>query len=137
MTIDDSGMDDLVEKVQEISATVYSVLGLGHDESVYRLAMSIELREAKIPFKQEQSVDVLYKDHWVGRKVIDPLVDDRLALELKAVGAAGNPHKAEAIARSKAAGKTGMLINFRNVYDNGAMTLKFGRDGVEVWVKDE
>ena len=61
LTTDDSGMDNLVAKVQEISKTVYSVLGPGHDESVYRLAMSIELREAQIPFKQEQSVDVLYR----------------------------------------------------------------------------
>lgn len=130
-------MDNLVAKVQEISKTIYSVLGPGHDESVYRLAMSIELREVKIPFKQEQSVDVLYKGHWVGRKEIDLLVDDRLAVELKSVKSATDINQAQAIAQSKAAGKTGMLINFRNVYDNGAMMLKYCGDGVEVWSNDE
>ena len=137
MTTNDSRMDDLVAKVQEVSKAVYTVLGPGHEESVYRLAMSVELREAKIPFKQEQSVDVLYKGHWVGRKEIDLLVDNRLAVELKSTGSASDNHKAQAIAQSKAAEKASMLIHFRNVCDNNAMKLTFGRDGVEVWLKDE
>ena len=91
----------------------------------------------KIPFKQEQSVDVLYKGHWVERKEIDLLADDRLAVELKSTGSASDNHKAQAIAQSKAAEKSTMLIHFRNVYDNNAMKLTFGRDGVEVWLKDE
>lgn len=137
MKTDDPGMDKLVAKVQEISKAVYSVLGPGHDESVYQLAMSVELREAKIPFKQEQSVDLLYKGHWVGRKEIDLLVDDRLAVELKSVGSASGINKAQAIAHSNAAKKPGMLINFRNVCCNGAMRLEFCEDGVEVWLQDE
>ena len=137
MKTGDPEIDDLVEKVREISKTVYSILGPGYDESVYRLAMSIELREAKIPFKQEESTDVLYKGHWVGRKEIDLLVNDRLAVEFKSVGSASDVNKAQAIAQSNAAEKPGMLINFRNVYGNGAMTLEFCGDGVEVWLKDE
>lgn len=115
MTTNDSGMNDLVATVQEVSNTVCSVLGPGHEKSVYRLAMSVELQEANIPFKQEQSVDVLYKGHWVGRKEIDLLVDDSLAVELKSTGSASDNQKAKTIAQSNAAEKTSMLIHFRNV----------------------
>lgn len=78
------------------------------------------------PFKQEQSVDVLYKGHWVGRKVIDLLVDDRLAVELESMRLVSGANKARAIAQSKATEKTSMLINFRNVCDNAAMEPKSG-----------
>ena len=80
---------------------------------------------------------MLYKGHWVGRKEIDLLVDDHLAMELKSTGLTSDNHKAQGIAQSKAAEKTSMLIHFRNVFGNNAMKLTFGRDGVEVWLNDE
>ena len=56
MTTNDSEIDDLVAKMQEVSKTVYSVLGPGHEKSVYRLAMSVELRDAKVPRSSRSSL---------------------------------------------------------------------------------
>ena len=64
--------------------TVYNTLGYGFCESVYSRALRIELRICGLKVEREVSTNVFYRGHQVGHFRIDQLVEDRLAIEIKA-----------------------------------------------------
>ena len=128
----------LALRVRRIAQDVYDELGPGHDESVYRLAMAVDLRAAEIPYRQELSADIHYKGHWVGRREIDFVIDNTIAVELKCVKAALPGHKNQALAQGGALGIPSMLINYRNLRKpDGEMALEPTTNGVEVWIEQE
>ena len=63
---------------------VYNTLGHGFLESVYSRALYIELGRRGLSVKREVTVTAFYEQYPVGRFRVDLLVDDRLAVELKA-----------------------------------------------------
>ena len=110
----DRKIADLVKKVEEAARTVYRTLGPGYDEEIYQRALAAELIIRGIPFKQEQSADIYYgkERQWVGRKYVDFLVDNRLAVEIKTVANTEPRHHHQAIASGKELDRPAMLINF-------------------------
>ena len=59
-------------------------MGYGFLESVYAKALYIELRRRGLRVKREVTVTAVYEHYPVGHFRVDLLVEDRLAVELKA-----------------------------------------------------
>lgn len=80
--------DELAQKVREIAQEVYEELGGGFDESIYRDAMMIELKEEGILCVRERNIDLYYKEHLLGQGRIDLLVgeEEKIIVELKTKG---------------------------------------------------
>jgi GxxExxY protein len=86
---DKDGETELLEK--ELTGNVigafyetYNVLDFGFLESVYKSALTYELRERGLHVQREAPVQVLYKNNRVGWHRLDLLVERRLAVEVKA-----------------------------------------------------
>lgn len=74
----------------EIIGAVYDVhkeLGSIHKEIIYHKALAIELIERGIPFVEEKSINVTYKEKKIGVYRPDFIIDDKVILEIKAVPA--------------------------------------------------
>ena len=108
------GNDPFTAQVIGCAIEVHRALGPGLLKSTYQQCLAHELRLKGIPFKLEHPVPVEYKGVRLdcGYR-IDVLVDNRLILELKAVGSVDGIHKAQLLTYMKLAGiRTGLLINF-------------------------
>ena len=80
---------ELVEEALTHSAIgaffeVYNTLGFGFLETVYVLALELELREGGHRVAREVWVPVMYKGHELCRQRLDMVVNERLILEVKA-----------------------------------------------------
>lgn len=107
----------------EISAAieVHRRLGPGYLESVYQAALEVQLTLQSIPFECQRPVGITYKGHPVGDGRLDFLINGQLIVELKAVDALAEVHKAQVISYLKATNlHLGLLINFNvTVLKNG------------------
>lgn len=74
----------LTGRIIQCFFTVYNTLGFGMLESVYRRALVVELSQHGLDARQEVPIDVLYRSVEVGYFRLDILVDDRVAVEVKA-----------------------------------------------------
>jgi GxxExxY protein len=75
--------------------------------------LCIELAGRSIPFVEQATVLVHYKDSPVGEARIDILVADTLVLELESVEAYSPVHRAQVLSYLRATGlPLGLLINF-------------------------
>ena len=75
----------------------YNALGYGFLESVYRRALSSELRERGLTVTEEAPVEVNYKGLPVGVFKIDLLVEHRVIVEAKATSSLGPADKRQLI----------------------------------------
>ena len=106
-------LDRLARSVIGAAIEVHRILGPGLLEAVYEEALCVELGLRGIPFTRQPVVGVNYKDHPVGQSRLDLLVDNALVIELKAVDALNEIHKAQVISYLKISGlRLGLLINF-------------------------
>ena len=99
----------------------------GFLESIYEEALCIELEDRQIPFERQKEISVLYKDRQIGQQRIDLLVGKSLIVELKAVEALAEIHKAQVISYLKATHLSlGLLINFNvPVLKNGIQRIVY------------
>lgn len=102
---------------------VHKALGPGFLEAVYQEALSLELKDANIPFNKEKVLEVRYKGILLEKKyVADFLCFDEVIVELKAVESLNTDHIAQVLNYLKATEKKiGLLINF------GARSLQYKR----------
>ncbi len=92
---------------------VHRRLGPGFSEAIYERAMLIELAHIGLPARSQVPVPVLYRDQPISDGVIDLLIDGQLVVELKAVAALGELHRAQLLSYLKACElQLGLLINF-------------------------
>jgi GxxExxY protein len=109
----DERLDKLAHAVIGAAIEVHRHLGPGYLEEVYQAALELELKLQGIPFEPQKSISVSYKGHPIGEGRLDFLVDGILVVELKAVDALADIHKAQVISYLKATGlHLGLLINF-------------------------
>ena len=93
--------------------TVLNTLGAGFLEKVYENALARELREAGLGVVQQPGVKVMYRGSAVGEYFADLVVEDLLLVELKAVKALDEAHRAQCVNYLKATGlRLGLLLNF-------------------------
>jgi len=106
-------LDQITEKVIGCCYTVISTLGSGFLEKVYENALGHEIRKAGLKVEQQFPVKVNYDNIEVGDYFADILVDEQIILELKAVKALDNIHRAQCLNYLKATGyKVCLLVNF-------------------------
>ena len=122
MTVDGYRHSELTGQIIGCAMTVHSALGPGFQELFYQRAMETEMNERSIAFGREVDMPVFYKNRQIGTRRVDFLVDNKVAVELKAVGQLTDVHLAQAINYVEAWGlDIGLLINF------GARRLEFKR----------
>lgn len=113
---------ELTGKIIGCAMTVHSALGNGFQEVIYQRALEIEMTDQGISFSREHEMPVYYKHQQIGTRRVDFLVENKVALELKAIIQLEDVHLAQAINYLEAYDlEIGLLINF------GAKSLQFKR----------
>ena len=104
---------DLTYRVRGAIFAVYNELGFGHKEQVYQKALALEFNNTNIPFKREIGLKVLYKNEIVGNYRPDFIVDQKLIIELKAVGFVPKTFETQLLQYLRATVyELGLLVNF-------------------------
>jgi GxxExxY protein len=112
--------EKLARTVIGLAMKVHRTLGFGFAETVYRNALSIELRKACISYQCHPSISVIYEGVEVGLYQADLIVEDRLIVELKATEALSDEHCIQLVNYLSATKiEDGLVINF------GAPSLQF------------
>jgi GxxExxY protein len=93
---------------------VYKQKGSGFLEAVYQECLAIEFGEQQIPFDEKPRLRLEYKGRLLNQQYEpDFLCFGEIVVEIKAVKALTNEHRAQVINYLKATGKPlGLLINF-------------------------
>jgi GxxExxY protein len=93
---------------------VYREKGCGFLEAVYQECMVIELRLRGIPFEEQPTLSLAYKAHDLQQTYQPDFVCyGRIVVELKAVSALTDEHRAQLHNYLKASGlRLGLLMNF-------------------------
>jgi GxxExxY protein len=97
--------------------SVHKELGCGFLEAVYQEALAIEFRNYSIPFNQETSLDIYFRNMKLNKKYIaDFICYDKIIIELKAISKIATEHEAQILNYLNATGlKLGILINFGQI----------------------
>jgi GxxExxY protein len=112
----------LTSKIIGCAMRVHSELGNGFQEVIYQRALAIEMRIAQIEFNREYEMPIYYREHQIGTRRVDFLVDKIVSVELKAITKLEDVHFAQAINYLEAYNlEIGLLINF------GERSLNFKR----------
>ncbi len=100
--------------VIEAAAEVHRILGPGLPESVYKLALPEELRRRKIPFEQDQTVPIRYRDLvLVTGLQLELVVGGELIVEVVSVERVTEWRRAQLHTHVRLSGcPAGLLINF-------------------------
>ena len=107
--------EEITNKILAACFEVSKELGAGFLESIYQNALMIALQEKGLTIEREHPLAVSFRGQIVGQFYADILVEDKIILELKAVSALTDIHKAQLINYLKATGiEVGLLLNFGN-----------------------
>jgi GxxExxY protein len=106
--------NDFSHEVIGAAVEVQRVLGTGLLQSAYAAALAIELHERELAFEREAPIEAMYKGRPLG--VVhraDFIVEGHVLLELKAMEAVSEAHRAQLLSYLRVSGlKLGLLINF-------------------------
>ena len=106
-------LDQTTERIIGCCYSVISNLGSGFLEKVYENALAHEIRKIGLTAVQQYPIKVMYDGIEVGDYVTDLLVNDQILVELKAVRALDNIHRAQCLNYLKATGyQVCLLVNF-------------------------
>ncbi|MFA5669703.1 MAG: GxxExxY protein [Balneolaceae bacterium] len=113
---------DLTSKIIGSAMQVHSILGNGFQEVIYQRALGIEMQEQGLNFSREVEMPVFYKKIPIGRRRVDFMIEEIVAVEIKAVIELKDVHIAQAINYLEAYNlEVGLLVNF------GSKSLQFHR----------
>ncbi len=100
-------------RIIRAAVRVHKALGPGFREELYLNAMCIELEKSGLRYGRRVDYPVYYEGQKVGTHELDLLIEDSIIVELKAVSAILEVHKAQLLAYLRAANKrVGLVINF-------------------------
>jgi GxxExxY protein len=115
MNADETGLNELSERIIGCAITVSNTLGAGFLEKVYENALAHELRKAGLAVVQQRGIVVVYDGIIVGEYAVDLLVAESVIVELKATKAVADIHRAQCINYLRATGlHLCLLLNFGN-----------------------
>ena len=104
---------EITEKIIGAAIEVHRVLGPGYVEKIYETALAHEFRLRGIGFENQFHVQVPYKEVIAGKHRLDFVVEDSVAVELKAVTRILDTHEAQTLSSMKATNlHVGLLLNF-------------------------
>src|SRR5262245_12401842 len=104
----------ITEAIIGAAIDVHRALGPGLLESAYQACLEYELAQWRVAFRRQVPVPVIYKGVRIdcGYR-LDPLVDDRVIVEVKAVEWLAPIHEAQMITHLKLTHRAiGLLLNF-------------------------
>jgi GxxExxY protein len=105
--------DALTERIIGAAITVHKQLGPGMLEGLYQKALGVRLEEVGLPYQREVPFTVRYNGRVVGEHRLDLVIERKVVIELKAVEALSQLHKAQLLTYLRTSGLTiGLLINF-------------------------
>lgn len=106
---------ELSYKIIGILFSVHSQLGNRYQEKYYQRAIEEALKENKLNFEKELSVDLKYNEKKIGKYFLDFLIEGKVVLEVKAVDWL-NPRDFKQVLAYLIANNTqlGILANFRS-----------------------
>ncbi|MEZ5345973.1 MAG: GxxExxY protein [Pyrinomonadaceae bacterium] len=105
--------EDLTEKIIGTFYEVYNELGFGFLESVYEAAMLTALQAKGFNVKQQFPVSVWFRGKKIGYFEADPVVNDKVIIELNAVRAIVDAHSAQLLNYLRATKiEVGLILNF-------------------------
>jgi GxxExxY protein len=105
--------EDLTNKIIGCAIEVHKKLGPGFLESIYENSFIIELQKQNLEVERQREAVIKYDGIEVGRHRLDPIVNDIIVVELKAVKNIEDVHFAIVKSYLKAVGKEhALLINF-------------------------
>ncbi len=114
--------DPLTHTIIGCAMNVHNELGYGFQELIYQRALEIEFRNAGVDYSREHEIPIVYKGQEIGTRRVDFLIDDKIMVEIKAVGHLEELHVVQGLNYIEAFKiKTGLLLNF------GAKKLEFKR----------
>jgi GxxExxY protein len=95
---------------------VYKEMGCGFVEQVYQECLEIELALQEMPFKAQAELELTYKGRSLkGKYTPDFILFDKIVLEIKAVSALADEHRAQVHNYLTATRyRLGILVNFGN-----------------------
>ena len=101
---------------------VHSALGCGFPEIIYQRAMSIEMKDEGLNFEGEKIIPVYYKNHQIGTRRVDFLMEQVISVELKAISDLNDSNLNQGLNYLEAFSlEVGLLLNF------GSKSLQFKR----------
>lgn len=107
--------EELTSKILEACFEVSKELGSGFLESVYERSLMVALSQKNISATSQVPMKVKFRDVIVGDFFADLVVENKVIVELKAVGRILSEHKAQVINYLNATGvPVGLLVNFGN-----------------------
>jgi GxxExxY protein len=104
---------EITRRIVRVFFEVYGELGYGFLESVYRVAMTMALREAGITVQAEMELQARFRGRSVGAFRADLLVEDAVLVELKAARGIDSAHIAQLLNYLRCTAlETGLILNF-------------------------
>lgn len=118
------------EESYAIRGAIYAVhkeLGCGFLERAYQDALEYEFKERDIPYEREKEIQIMYKGKPLGAPYrADFVCYGKIIIELKALAALENVHRAQVINYLKVTGmKLGILVNFGEELANVERILRY------------
>jgi GxxExxY protein len=105
--------EELTGRISACAIEVHKALGPGFLESIYELALMIELKRVGLNVESQKFLPIFYREVLVGEHRLDLLVEDKIVVELKAISELEDIHFAIVRSYLKAAGlEHGLLLNF-------------------------
>jgi len=109
---------------------VHTVLGPGFLEDIYQAALEREWTVREIPFVAQQHVPVEHKGAVIADYYLDPVVEEKVVVELKAVSELAPAHESQLLSYLNASHlRVGLLFNF------GETRLRHKRLAISLSVK--
>jgi GxxExxY protein len=113
MDADERRLNEVTEKTIGCIYEVANRLGCGFLEKVYENALLFELTHIGLKARQQEPINIYYRDALVGQYSADLLVEDAIIIELKIVKGFDDIHTAQCINYLKATGiEICLLVNF-------------------------
>jgi GxxExxY protein len=113
MNADERRLNQITERVIGCIYEVANRLGCGFLEKVYENALLVELTHAGLKAKQQEPINIFYRDALGGQYFADLLVEDSVVIELKIVKSFDDVHTAQCLNYLRATGiKVCLLVNF-------------------------
>src|SRR3989344_4180290 len=101
-------------KIMGILFKVHRTLGGNYQEKYYQRAIENDFKKEKISYKRELMVNLNYGEFKIGKYYLDFFVEDKIALEIKAVPVFKKDYYSQVLAYLDAVRvKLGIIANFR------------------------
>lgn len=106
-------LKELTGRIISCAIGVHKKLGPGFLESVYQIALPMELAKNKLNVETQKGIKIFYDNKEIGLHRLDLVVEGQVIVELKTVKEFDDSHTAQLISYLKASGlKVGLLMNF-------------------------